>query len=229
MMNILRKGFYKLIGLNPYIDRFFRYRNPKNYWRERGGERYFEEQEAVLDRTQRSEFIAGHIAELDFRSLLEIGCGYGKQLGNIRKLKKVFLAGIDFSLPQILKAREWCPDVAPFLVEADAEIIPFKNKIFDAALSSAVILHNKYEKARKIIAEMIRVTRRYLVHNEDTDITFSRYGYDMMKTYKKMNFKIIRCDEIPCSQDRTKTQFTIVELPSENWMVEPGSIPLQYH
>ncbi len=226
--NIVKKIFYKLIQLNPVVDRFFRYRNPKRYWNQRGGDGYFQEQEAVLGRTFRSQFIGNEINKLDYQSLLEIGCGYGKQLKNF-KHGEAFIAGCDFSRPQLLKARTICPEVSNVLVEADAEKLPYKSKSFDIVLSSAVILHNEYGKAQKMIAEMIRVGRKYIVHNEDIDITFSRYGYDMKKTYEKMNFKVLKSMPIEGAEDPSITQFTIVELTSLNQVVKPDQVLLQYH
>ncbi len=226
--NIVKKIFYKLIHLNPVVDRFFRYRNPKRYWNERGGDPYFQEQESVLGRTLRSQFIGNEINKLDYKSLLEIGCGYGKQLKNF-KHGEAFIAGCDFSRSQLLKAKNICSEVSKVLVEADAEKLPYKDKSFDVVLSSAVILHNKYEKAQKIIAEMIRVGRKYIIHNEDIDITFSRYGYDMKKTYEKMNFKILKSVPIEGSEDPSITQFTIVELSSLSQVAKPEQVLLQYH
>ena len=104
IFKIGRKAYEKLITPFPYFDRFLRYRNPRKYWRDRGGDRYFEEQEGVYDRTIRSRFIAAEIAKLDYRSILEIGCGYGKQLKNLYR-KEIFVAGCDFSYPQLAKAR----------------------------------------------------------------------------------------------------------------------------
>ena len=208
MFGLLRKVFEKAISLNPHLDRWVRYRKPRQYWQTRGGAPYFEEQEAVLDRTLRSRFIAEEVHKFSFQSLLEIGCGYGKQLKNLSR-SGLFLTGCDFSRPQLMKAGSFFPEIAGRLVEADGEAIPFGDKTFDAVFSSAVILHNKPDKAKKIIAEMIRVSRRYLIHNEDTDITFSRYGYDFTKTYKKMNFKIVAAQHIPTAPDPSITQFTI--------------------
>ncbi|MFH1799447.1 MAG: class I SAM-dependent methyltransferase [Candidatus Omnitrophota bacterium] len=232
-MNIIfkavRKLYYLTLGKSPVLDRFFRYRgNPQDYWVKRGGETYFEEQEAVQDRTLRSQFIASEIKQISFSSLLEIGCGYSKQLKSLYSPGISFF-GCDFSRPQLLKGKEYFPDMAARVAEADAEFLPFKDKSFDVVMSSAVILHNKHPKARKIISEMIRVSKKYLVHNEDTDVTFSRYGYDLTKTYKSMNFRIVGSKEIPCSQDPAHTQFTIAELPSGDVTVRPEDVPLRYH
>ncbi len=227
VVRALRKFYYQFIGANPLVDRFFRYRRPREYWQKRGGEQYFDEQEAAQDRTRRSEFIAGEIHKLQLRSLLEVGCGYGKQLRNLAS-KDIFLVGCDFSAPQLRKAKEFCDDCQVCLVEADAEKLPFRDKSLNAVFSSAVILHNDYDKAKKMIAEMIRVSQKYLIHNEDTDVTFSRYGYDLRKTYEKMNLTIIDSKHIPCSPDPTITQFTIAELPHGNYRVNPIDVPLQY-
>ncbi len=229
MIDIIRKAFFKLVKLNQVVDRAVRYRNPRKYWCERGGDPYFAEQEAVQHRALRSQFIVDEIRKLEYDSLLEIGCGYGKQLKNLKRLSSTFIAGIDFSRSQLLKAREVCFDVSPCLVEADAESLPFKDKTFDVVLSSAVILHNDYEKARRILSEMIRVSRKYLIHNEDTDITFSRYGYDMKKTYEKMGFRLVEWREIPFSPEPSKTQFTVVEITATKRTIEPEAIPLEYH
>lgn len=231
-MNIVyrafRKAYYLTLGKIPQVDRFFRYRDPHHYWRTRGGETYFDEQEAVQDRTERSLFIADQVKKLSFGSLLEVGCGYSKQLKNLHQ-PGIFFAGCDFSRPQLLKGREYFPVLAGRVAEADAEFLPFKDKSFDVVMSSAVILHNKYPKAKKIIAEMIRVSKKYLIHNEDTDITFSRYGYDLTKTYRAMNFKIVMSQEIPCSQNPAQTQFTVAEIPRAGLRFSPDEIPLQYH
>lgn len=225
---LLRKLYYMTIGRVPILDRFFRYRDPHAYWLQRGGNQYFSEQEAILTRTYRSEYLARHIKKYPYRTLLEIGCGYGKQLKNLYQ-EDVRFAGCDFSVPQLEKAKEYCAGLPVRFLEADAEAIPVADKSFDMVFSSAVILHNEYEKARRIIAEMTRISRKYLAFNEDTDITFSRFGYDMKTTFEKLNFKILESGPIPCTGDPKITQFTVVELPSEEVRLHAEDIPLQYH
>ena len=228
MPSFWQRTFLKLVSFDPRLVRWIQYRDPRKYWQERGGEQYFNEQEAVYNRTRRSQFIGGEVNQLSYRSLLEIGCGYGKQLENFIP-KNAFLVGCDFSRPQLLKAQEYLLSKTPALIEADGSQLPFQDKTFDVVFSSAVILHNDYEKAKRMMAEMIRVSRKYLVHNEDTDVTFSRFGYDMKKTYEKMKLKILKSQEIPVASDPEITQFTIVELPSENFKLLPSEVPLQYH
>lgn len=225
---LLERALRKLIHGHPRLERLVLYRNPREYWRKRGGERYFEEQEAVDNRTLRSQFIAEEVCRLSFTSVLEIGCGYGKQLKNFLPTGAL-IVGCDFSHPQLLKARPYAVGANLHWVEADGAALPFQDKSFDVVLSSAVILHNQFLPAKHILAEMIRVSRRYLVYNEDTDVTFSRYGYDMKKTYEKMNFKILESKPIPAAPDPAITQFTVVELPAAKRLCGAEDIPLQYH
>jgi len=232
-MTIFRRALQKIYngtaGRIPVIDRFFRYRNPNDYWTRRGGDAYFQEQEAVKDRTERSLFIVEGVSRISPGSLLEVGCGYGKQLQSIQQsCPGLRFYGCDFSRPQILKGVEVFPAMGKRVVEADAECLPFKDKSFDAVMTSAVILHNEPAKARRIISELVRVSRKYLIHNEDTDVTFSRFGYNMAKTYQLMGFKIIVSKQIPCSQDPAQTQFSISEIPSGCSSISFGDIPLQY-
>jgi len=228
MIKLAKKIFYKIVGMNPYVDRFVRYHDPRKYWQNRGGDLYFSEQEEVQTRTLRSEYITSRLKQYPYRRLLEIGCGYGKQLKNLAD-GKVILIGCDFSRPQLLKAKDYCKGMPLRLVEADAEFVPLKSKSVDLAFSSAVILHNNYRKAQAIVSEMIRVSRRFLAHNEDTDVTFSRYGYDLCKTYERLGFKIRESGTIPCEADPSITQFTVAELPSEQIIVRPEDVPLAFH
>ncbi|HTL48792.1 MAG TPA: class I SAM-dependent methyltransferase [Verrucomicrobiae bacterium] len=227
MISKLKHAWTSWLSRYPRLDRLLRYGRPRQYWQNRGGQHYFEEQEAAADRTRRSEFLGGEIQKLEYAAFLEIGCGYGKQLQRAAK-PGALVAGIDFSRPQLLKARSYLQG-ARCLAEADAERLPFRDKSFDAVFSSAVILHNDYEKARKILAEMMRLSRRYLIHNEDTDITFSRYGYDLQKTYAKMRLRIVTSCPIESAPDPSITQFTVAELPAPDFQVPPEQIPLQYH
>lgn len=228
MISKIKHHLTRLLGLNPLIDRWVRYRDPRKYWQKRGGETYFQEQEAAADRSLRSDFITGQIRGLEYESLLEVGCGYGKQLSKLRRGEATLLCGIDFSRPQLMKALVYTAERLN-LAEANGQFLPFQDKSFDAAFSSAVILHNDEAGARRILSEMIRVSRRYLVHNEDMDIKFSRYGYDLTRTYQALGLRIVKSAPIPEAPDPSITQFTIAELPEAGYRRAPEEIPIQYH
>src|SRR5262249_33528496 len=77
----LHKALRRSLGPWPEWKRRLLYGDPQAYWTLRGGDDYFREQEGQAARTQRSEWLASRIASYRPASILEIGCGYGKQLG----------------------------------------------------------------------------------------------------------------------------------------------------
>ncbi len=214
----------------PRLHRFLRYGNPRQYWRKRGGEKYYAEQEAVEERHARSAYIAQKLKRLEYQRVLEIGCGYGKQLKNLKKSPLCLTVGIDWSLEQLMKAKEVCKDSGPALIEADAAKLPFKDNAFDLVLTSAVIMHNPEPQAKLILSEILRVGTRYVAHNEDTNITFTRHGYDLGDTYRKAGIKVLESAPIPLSPPIAHTQFTIADINSAGAAKQSlCDISMQYH
>lgn len=214
----IKRGIIKIFNGNIYVERLLVYGNRRGYWEKRGGERYFEEQESKKDRHLRSEFIAKKIAALEVGSILEVGCGYGKQLKAIRMLDKtVELNGVDFSTAQLKKAREYLKgDNINSLFWADAADLPFEDNSFDLVFTSAVILHHPPKIAGKMRNELIRVARKYIVHNEDTNVSPTRWTYDYSTIYKDKGFVICENCCIPCTPDPKITQFVIVNIENKN-------------
>ena len=215
---IAKRIIVKLFRNNIYIERVLFYRNPRQYWEKRGGERYFKEQESRKDRDLRSIFIAENLVELNVQSVLEVGCGYGKQLKSIRKLdKEVELFGVDFSSTQLIRGKEYLKrEDVKYLVCADAEVLPFLDNSFDLVLTSAVIIHSPPEKARHIRDEIFRIAKKYIVHNEDMSISSTRWSYDYGEIYKQMGLNILKCCQIPCAPIPEITQFVVAEKAKEN-------------
>ena len=83
------------------------------------------------------------------RSILEVGCGYGKQLRAIRRRIDVPMVGIDFSPTQLGSGREYLDglDRIALVLGSGAEL-PFPDRSFDLVLTSAVILHNPPDGGR---------------------------------------------------------------------------------
>lgn len=200
----------------PLLGRHLLYRSPRWYWEQRGGRDYFLEQEAQPDRTARSQFIAAEIARYEPESLLEIGCGYGKQLASLREVTDAPLVGIDWSRSQLeLAARYLRSRANVTLVCGDGARLPFADKSFDVVLTSAVILHNPPAEAEAMRREIARVGRRLAIHNEDTNTSFSRFGYDTAAAYRRAGFRVIDCRPIPVAARPEETQFCVVDLQSE--------------
>ena len=211
--------FYKVLKRTlqdrPILGRHLLYRSPRWYWEQRGGSDYFLEQEAQPDRTARSQFIVAEIARYEPASLLEVGCGYGKQLASLREFIDAPLVGVDWSGSQLELARNFLRSHANIkLVRGDGARLPFTDKSFDVVLTSAVILHNPPAVAESMRREICRVGRRLAVHNEDTNTSFSRFGYDTAASYRRTGYRVIECRPIPVAARPEETQFCVVDVRS---------------
>lgn len=206
------KTLRRSLGRWPGWKRRFLYRDPRRYWTLRGGEEYFREQEGQDDRTARSEWLAARIAFYRPTSILEIGCGYGKQLRSLRDLHDVPMVGLDFSPSQLGLARTYLEGLDRIvLVLGSGRSLPFPDKSFDLVLTSAVILHNPPPAAEQIRREVIRVARRFAAHNEDTDVTYNRYGYDTAAWYRSRGIGLAESGPFPWEPSPSHSQFCVSE------------------
>lgn len=194
------KSMRRLLDSYPTLKRKAIYSDPREYWTLRGGPEYRAEQEGQPARTNRSIWLARRIADCRPVSVLEVGCGYGKQLANIRALMgpDVHLVGVDFSPSQLALAEQQAGEDPNFaLFQCDGQRLPFADRSFDLVLTSAVILHNEPAAAERIRREIVRVAGRFCVHNEDTDITYNRFGYDTAAWYRDQGLEVIEAIPIP--------------------------------
>jgi SAM-dependent methyltransferase len=210
---VVHKALRRSLSRWPAWKRRFVYQDPRAYWTHRGGEEYFREQEDQPARTARADWMAGRIADYRPASVLEIGCGYGKQLRMIRRLLDVPLVGLDFSPSQLRRATAYLECRTRIeLVLGSGAALPFPDGSFDLVLTSAVILHNPPAVAERIRREIIRVARRWAVHNEDTDATYNRFGYDTAAWYRRAGVRVLECGSIPTEPTPNSTQFCVADL-----------------
>ncbi len=204
------KALRRTLSGHPTWKRHLLYADPRKYWTLRGGDDYFGEQEGQPARTLRAAWIARSIARYQPISVLEVGCGYGKLLCELRKLVDIPLVGIDFSRTQLAVARDYLSDRAEIsLFLGRGEQLPFADRSFDLVVTSAVILHNPPRVAERIRREVIRVGRRYAAHNEETNRSYNRFGYDTAHWYLKHGFPLAES----CRSRSTPTK----PLPSFAW------------
>ena len=210
------KTLRRSLGRWPAWKRRLLYADPRLYWTLRGGEEYFREQEDQAARAERARWLAGRVASYRPGSILEIGCGYGKQLRAIRDaLPAVPMVGLDFSPTQLALGRTYLNDLDGIsLVLGSGMRLPFPDRTFDLVLSSAVILHNPPPAAEAIRREVLRVARRFAAHNEDTDVTYNRYGYDTAAWYRAAGVPLAESGPIPTDPPGTASQFCVAEVAS---------------
>ena len=92
------------------------------------------------------------------KKVLEVGCGEGTKLYQLTSTRNESF-GIDISQKAIKRAKKNYPKIK-FKI-ADAEKLPFRNNEFDLVFSAFLLEHTR--SPEKIILEMIRVCRRYLI------------------------------------------------------------------
>ncbi|WP_337174336.1 class I SAM-dependent methyltransferase [Paludisphaera sp.] len=209
------KAMRRTLGRWPSWKRRLVYADPREYWTLRGGRDYFREQEGQVGRTLRAEWIAARLAAYRPTSILEIGCGYGKLLNALRDRLDAPLAGIDFSPTQLASGREFLASrgverASLFLGRGDS--LPFADGSFDMVVTSAVILHNPPEVAERIRREVLRVARRFAAHNEETNLSYNRYGYDTAEWYRSAGIRLAEVGPIPMDADAATSQFCVARL-----------------
>jgi SAM-dependent methyltransferase len=189
------------------------YDDPRRYWTLRGGDDYFREQEGQPARSRRIDWIAGRLARYEPRSILEVGCGYGKLLRQLRRRTDVPLVGVDFSPTQLDHARQYLGREAGIeLLLGRGEQLPFPDGCFDMVVTSAVILHNPPPAAERIRREILRVARRFAAHNEETSVSYNRYGYDTADWYLSLGIELAESGPIPVDPDPASSQFCVAVL-----------------
>ncbi len=161
---------------------------------------------ALLNRLTNDAFVA--FLELrEDGAVLEVGSGLGILTDEVaRRVPRGVVRGVEKSLEQLTQARRSFPHLD--FVHADAHSLPFPDGSFDLVLTSAVILHNAPPIADAIRREVIRVSRRLVAHNEDTDVTYNRYGYDTGAIYRGRGIRLLECGPIPGAD---ASQFCVAE------------------
>jgi SAM-dependent methyltransferase len=215
-----RYAWHKLLrrGLRywPARKRQWLYTDPRVYWTMRGGDDYFREQEGQAARSQRACWMAERLASYRPDSILEIGCGYGKLLGELRHRLDVPLVGVDFSWTQLHQAQQFLEGLDGIQTTlARGERLPFPDGSFDMVVTSAVILHNPPAAAERIRDEILRVARRFAAHNEERGLSYNRYGYDTAAWYRERGIGLVESGPIPADPDPATSQFCVARLDGQ--------------
>jgi SAM-dependent methyltransferase len=207
------KFLRRSLGQQPSWKRRLLYGDPRKYWTLRGGDDYFREQEGQEARRLRAKWIAERVANYQPQSILEVGCGYGRLLFEIQSRIDVPLVGIDFSPTQLRQASRFLPRASKTaLVLGRGERLPFADRSFDMVVTSAVILHNPLPAAQAIRREVLRVARRFAAHNEETDRSYNRYGYDSAAWYKAQGIALAELGPVPMDPNQRASQFCVAVL-----------------
>lgn len=180
----------------------------EGYWIERGKDyvnefrrhnllkrAYFKVQQEVLMRVIRKQ---------SFCSVLEVGCGFGrifrKVLNNFDIDKAV---GIDISPHQLMNAKEHIGKRYNYsLVLGEIGGLPFKDKSFDLVLAVEVLMHVPFDRIQTVMAELIRVTRKNIIHCDwyrpsPVSINEKDFAHNYLRVYEVLGIERVKAIDIP--------------------------------
>lgn len=104
------------------------------------------------------------LKSLDYRDFIEVGCGFGRITQLLKERPGAVGCGIDLSIDQLRSAEAFLGTREVSLVQGDAAHLSFRNESADLVLASEVLMHLPPEDFREALAEMVRISRRYVVN-----------------------------------------------------------------
>jgi len=155
---------YKLFGITlPKLA------DQRDYWIDRG-QVYRDEilSSGYLDREVFfQDMLTDYLKRVEFSSFFEAGCGFGWNIGRIRKdFPETRVGGLDFSLTQLGNSKNYLPDSKFQLANGDACNMPFTDNAFDVGFSLGVFMNIHPDKIEAALREMLRVSGKYVIHLE---------------------------------------------------------------
>ena len=115
----------------------------------------------VLDE-RRGEFWRTLLASAPIRTTLEVGCGQG---GNLRPISTILepddVYGIDINAEAIERAKRNAPGTN--VRHSVARDLPFDDARFDLVYTVGVLIHQPAETLPKVMAEIVRCSRRFVL------------------------------------------------------------------
>ena len=141
----LKRLFLKMLG----------YKNAHKYWQVHWRLSPYSSKLSLETDRKILEFVRMVMNEYECGNIIDIGCGraYCRELPGY--------LGIDFSMEGLKRS-----ELPEFLFADITRRIPLPDKIFDAALVSAVLIHIPNEKIEKAFSEISRVVKKVIILNE---------------------------------------------------------------
>ncbi len=195
-----------------YLYKIFGFRSDKmkdqrKYWNTRG-EEYFKE--FFADGYYKYEIffqdlLIEELRNLKFDSIFEAGCGFGWNLKRIKKeFPRVDMGGLDFSVAQLRNSKIYQPNIVMPATLGNVCFMPFRDNLFDIGFTVGVYMNIHSSKIDKAIDELLRVSKKYVVHLEwDQNNTTNKLrekrifktniiSHDYKKLYEKRGKRILK-------------------------------------
>ena len=167
----------------------------KIWWHVRGGykpQQFWDDwaEDFAQDDWQRKvhpqhEWLLKKIQEIQPQSILEVGCGFGRNLAYIQKyMSGIPLSGIDISEKMIQQAKKML-DSSVELKVGKAENLPYSDDSFDLVFTHGVLMHVDPKSVLKTMIELVRVSTSHIImieqnYKPDNAYTFIHTYQDIL-------------------------------------------------
>ncbi|MEM2914596.1 MAG: class I SAM-dependent methyltransferase [Candidatus Bathyarchaeia archaeon] len=161
-------------------------------------------------------FLVDRILNFSPLSVLEVGCNCGPNLYLLaKKLTHAEIKGVDINPMAVQKGNEWLRQESitnvELLVGKADDLRRFRDKSFDVVFTDAVLIYVGPDKIRKVIREMLRVTRKALIFLEWHTFDKKRGSLGFYSGHWIRNYKELLKEFVP------ENKIKIVKLPEELW------------
>lgn len=168
--------------------------NRENFWQNMP-KQYYQKNTKRVPRT----LVANFVKDNDVLSVLELGCNTGGNLLSIyRKTPEVRLTGIDICAKAIRYGKLSEKNPAQLLVGSIYDLSMFADDSFDLVFTRGVLLHINNEQTPAIVAEMKRISSKYILnietHGEPQVRSSSKgvphsFSHDFDKIYRELGLE----------------------------------------
>jgi len=151
--------------------------------------------------------IISRINEFQPKSILEVGCGFGRCLPfvmqAISSLEKI--VGVEFSPTMIEQSKDYLTTYYRGneiqIVNGDARVLPFKDKEFELIYTHVCLTHIPPEFIHQVVSEISRVAKDAIVHVERFAFLYEhpnphRWSHLLPPLYIEKGWKLHEYDNI---------------------------------
>jgi ubiquinone/menaquinone biosynthesis C-methylase UbiE len=179
-----------MILVEPIVSRF-----PRLYWQ-------WLNRKFLADRWQyrlfpQHQWLGKQIKQLKPHSILEAGCGFGRNLNFLIKegISATNLTGADISRPLLRLARRNLP-AALKLVSADIRRLPFADNQFDLVFTHGVLMHLKPKDLLPGLKEVVRVAKKNVILIEEIrsrsrQLNYFTWAHDYDRVIQELKLKVL--------------------------------------
>lgn len=189
LFNISKKYFKSIQSLFTTFE-------PHKYWDKRGKSLYVDNPYSKKEYKEQEQLILAYLKDLDFSSVLEIGCGYGRITKLIKQNFKIqnYLA-TDLSVDLVKTAFEHNKEFQDIEFKQSTIQALDLDKKFDLVIGTEVLQHVLPKDIQSVAQKLINLSRKHIVN---VDISFDKIPKNLARHNFAHNYNEIysKCSEI---------------------------------